>query len=226
MDLLPLFLSSLLIGLSIAAPVGPIGLLTIQRSLDHGPRAGLATGLGAAAADAVYGAVGAYGVSWLVNALISARVPLAVFGSGFLLWMAWRLVRAPLVAAQAAVAPGADPGALAAVPAARGWQYFGGTFLLTLSNPATIFSFIAVFGAMGGRTTVSAPGLMVLGVLIGSALWWLFLSTAVGRLRGRFDTTWRRRINRASAALLTSFALWQLGSLAAGWFEPRLTSVS
>ena len=68
------FLSSLLIGLSIAAPVGPIGLLTIQRSLEHGPRAGLATGLGAAAADAVYGAIGAYGVAWLVNALVAARV--------------------------------------------------------------------------------------------------------------------------------------------------------
>ena len=69
-ELLPLFFASLLIGLSIAAPVGPIGLLTIQRSLDHGPRAGLATGLGAAVADAVYGAVGAYGVTWLLDALI------------------------------------------------------------------------------------------------------------------------------------------------------------
>jgi threonine/homoserine/homoserine lactone efflux protein len=210
MDLLPLFLTSLLIGLSIAAPVGPIGLLTIQRSLDHGARAGLATGLGAAAADGVYGAIGAYGVSWVVNALIAARVPLALFGGAFLLWMAWRLVRAPLET-QAAGVP-------AAGKAARGWQYFAGTFVLTLSNPATIFSFIAIFGAMsatsGGRAPVSAPGLMVLGVLIGSALWWLFLSSAVGRLRGRFDALWRRRINLASATLLAGFALWQLASLA------------
>ena len=172
MELLPLFLSSLLIGLSIAAPVGPIGLLTIQRSLDHGPRAGLATGLGAAAADAVYGAVGAYGVTWLVNALIAVRVPLALFGGSFLLWMAWRLVRAPL-AAQAA----------AAGSAARGWQYFAGTFVLTLSNPATIFSFIAIFGAFSGgtgsRAAITSPAVMVAGVLIGSALWWLFLSSAV-----------------------------------------------
>jgi threonine/homoserine/homoserine lactone efflux protein len=208
MELLPLFLASLLIGLSIAAPVGPIGLLTIQRSLDHGPRAGLATGLGAAAADAVYGAVGAYGVSWLVDALIAARVPLALFGSAFLLWMAWQLLRAPL-AAQAAVA----------APARNPWQYFGGTFVLTLSNPATIFSFIAIFGAMsasGGRTTASSPALMVAGVLIGSALWWLFLSGVVGRLRGRFDARWRRRINRVSAAVLAGFALWQLATLIGG----------
>jgi threonine/homoserine/homoserine lactone efflux protein len=207
MDWLPLFLSSLLIGLSIAAPVGPIGLLTIQRSLDHGQRAGLATGLGAAAADAVYGAVGAYGVTWLVDTLIAARVPLALFGGGFLLWMAWQLLRAPL----------ADRAA-AAAPAASHLQYFAGTFLLTLSNPATIFSFIAIFGAMsaGGHGPVSSPALMVTGVLIGSALWWLFLSAAVGRLRERFDARWRRRINRLSAAVLAGFAVWQLATLVVG----------
>jgi threonine/homoserine/homoserine lactone efflux protein len=200
---LEIFLSSLLIGLSIAAPVGPIGLLTIQRSLEHGARAGLATGLGAAAADAVYGAIGAYGVSWLVKALVAARVPLALFGGAFLLWMAWQLLRAP-VAQRAA----------SAAPARNGWQYFASTFVLTLSNPATIFSFIAIFGSMAGRAGSSSPALMVLGVLIGSALWWLMLSTAVGRLRERFDATWRRRVNVFSAAVLATFALWQLVSLA------------
>ncbi|HEX2013455.1 MAG TPA: LysE family transporter, partial [Roseateles sp.] len=73
-----LFAQALLIGLSIAAPVGPIGLLTIQRSLQQGPRAGLATGLGAAVADALYGALGAYGVSAVIQALTAARVPLAL----------------------------------------------------------------------------------------------------------------------------------------------------
>ena len=209
MDWVPLFLSSLLIGLSIAAPVGPIGLLTIQRSLDHGARAGLATGLGAAAADAVYGAVGAYGVTWLVDALIAARVPLALFGGAFLLWMAWKLWRAPLAERAAATAP-----------AAGAWQYFGGTFLLTLSNPATIFSFIAIFGSMSGglgnRGAVASPAVMVAGVLIGSALWWLFLSGAVGHLRERFDARWRRRVNLVSALVLAGFAVWQLASLVIG----------
>ncbi len=200
---LEVFLSSLLIGLSIAAPVGPIGLLTIQRSLEHGARAGLATGLGAAAADAVYGAIGAYGVSWLVNALVAARVPLALFGGAFLLWMAWQLLRAPVAQRAANTAP-----------ARNGWQYFASTFLLTLSNPATIFSFIAIFGSMAGRAGSSSPALLVAGVLIGSALWWLLLSSAVGRLRERFDARWRRRVNRFSAAVLAAFALWQLASLA------------
>ena len=202
MDLLAAFASALLIGLSIAAPVGPIGLLTIQRSLEHGPRAGLATGLGAAAADAVYGAIGAYGVSWLIGALVGARVPLALFGAAFLLWMAWGLLRAQPAERAAATAP-----------ARNAWQYFAGTFVLTLSNPATILSFIAVFGSLAGRRAVDAPALMVLGVLAGSALWWLCLSSAVGRWRDRFDTRWRRRVNLASAAVLAAFALWQLGSL-------------
>ena len=202
MDLLDVFASALLIGLSIAAPVGPIGLLTIQRSLEHGPRAGLATGLGAAAADAVYGAVGAYGVSWLIGALVAARVPLAVFGGTFLLWIAWRLARARPI-----------DRAAAAAPARNGWQYFATTFVLTLSNPSTILSFIAVFGSLAGRSALNAPGTVVLGVLLGSALWWLFLSTAVGRWRERFDVRWRRRINLASASVLAGFALSQLGSL-------------
>jgi threonine/homoserine/homoserine lactone efflux protein len=202
MEMLSVFAASLLIGLSIAAPVGPIGLLTIQRSLEHGPRAGLATGLGAAAADAVYGAVGAYGVSWLIGALVAARVPLALFGGGFLLWMAWGLVHAPVAARAAQTAPARD-----------GWQYFATTFVLTLSNPATIVSFIAIFGSLAGGRPVSAPGTMVLGVLVGSALWWLLLSSVVGRLRERFDARWRRRVNLVSATVLAVFALWQLLAL-------------
>lgn len=202
MDAATIFLSSMLIGLSIAAPVGPIGLLTIQRSLEHGPRAGLATGLGAAAADAVYGAIGAYGVSWLLQALVAARVPLALFGGAVLLTMAWQLVRAPAAERAATTAPARD-----------GWHYFSGTFVLTLSNPATIISFIAIFGTMAGRGASTSPALMVAGVLLGSALWWLALSSTVGRLRERFDARWRRRVNLVSAAVLAGFALWQWLSL-------------
>jgi threonine/homoserine/homoserine lactone efflux protein len=200
-----LFGQSLLIGLSIAAPVGPIGLLTIQRTLQFGSAAGLATGLGAAAADAVYGAVGAYGVTTLIQALTAARLPLAIGGGVFLLWMAWSIWRAP-VARQAAQVSGGS--ALT--------RCFAGTFVLTLSNPATILSFIAVFGAMAGRTAVTSPAVMVGGVLLGSALWWLLLSTVVGRLRERFDAHWRRRVNLVSALVLAAFALWQFAALLPG----------
>jgi threonine/homoserine/homoserine lactone efflux protein len=197
-----LFAKSLLIGLSIAAPVGPIGLLVIQRTLQRGALVGLATGLGAAAADALFGAVGAFGVSWVVDALVGARVPLALGGGAFLLWLAWRTWHSP--PADKVAQAGAGAGLLSC---------FAGTLVLTLSNPATIFSFIAVFGTLGARLAVSSPWTMVAGVLLGSALWWLLLSTLVGRLRSRFNASAQAWVNRASALLLAGFALWQLGAL-------------
>jgi threonine/homoserine/homoserine lactone efflux protein len=196
-----LFAQALLIGLAIAAPVGPIGLLVIQRTLQRGSGIGLATGLGAAAADALYGAVGAFGVNVVIEALVGARVPLALGGGAFLLWLAWRIWRSR-PAQDAAAARGG--GALAC---------FAGTFVLTLSNPATIFSFIAVFGTLGARTQVSAPWTMIAGVLVGSALWWLLLSAGVGALRARFDARAMAWVNRLSALLLAGFALWQWAGL-------------
>ncbi len=194
----PLFAQSMWIGLCIAAPVGPIGLLVIQRTLRHGMALGLATGLGAAAADAVYGAVGAFGVTAAIALLQGARVPLAMGGGAFLLWLAWRTWHA---APAGQAAPGAAAPALA--PA------FGGTFLLTLSNPATILSFMAIFGALAGSGAPASPLAMVLGVMLGSALWWLVLSAGVGALRGRFDARAQRGVGRASAVMLAGFALWQ-----------------
>ena len=184
-------------------PVGPIGLLVIQRTLDHGRAVGLATGLGAAVADACYGAIGAFGVAIVMNALQAARVPLALLGGAMLLWLAWRSWHA--VPAERAAEVSAAPGLGAS---------FAATFLLTVSNPATILSFIAIFGAMGARQTGPASPLpLVLGVLIGSALWWLLLSALVARLRHRIGPEARRWVGRASALLLAAFALWQWAGL-------------
>ena len=119
-----------------------------------------------------------------------------------LLWLAWKSWTAPVATEAAKTGDSRD--ALAA---------FAGTFVLTLSNPATIFSFIAIFGTLGARTAVSSPWPMILGVLIGSALWWLFLSALITHLRERFDQVWQRRVNRASAVLLAGFALWPLFAL-------------
>ena len=193
------FLKALVVGLSVAAPVGPIGLLTIQRTVQRGFRMGFATGMGAAVADATYGTIGALGVTWLITALTAARVPLALGGAALLLFLAWRTWRAPL-ASQAA--PTTSGGA---------WAAFGGTVLLTLANPATIVSFIAVFGvlAAGVQGSVS-PVTMIAGVFLGSAAWWLFLAGAVSATRARFDDSWRRRINIGSALVLAAFAVWQV----------------
>jgi threonine/homoserine/homoserine lactone efflux protein len=198
---------AMLVGLAIAAPVGPIGLLVIQRTLNHGTAIGLATGLGAAVADAAYGAIGAFGVTAVIDLLGAARVPLALGGSAFLLWLAWQTWRSV-------------PAAAGATPVGAGgtkvWTSFGSTVLLTLANPATIVSFIAVFGALASRTTPLSPWTLVAGVLAGSALWWLLLSVVVGHWRSRFDAQARRWVNRVSALMLAGFAVWQWTVLLAG----------
>ncbi|WP_321786403.1 LysE/ArgO family amino acid transporter [Paraburkholderia sp. J94] len=197
-----LFGQSLLLGLSIAAPVGQIGLLAIQRTLDHGRLAGLATGLGAACADAVYGAIGAYGITGLIAWLLGLKLWLSLFGGGFLLWLAWRIATQ-----SAARSSGVH------APAGKLMRYVAGTFMLTLSNPTTILSFMALFAALAGHAPSSSPWVMVAGVLMGSALWWLILSIGVGYLRDRFDERWQRAVNLSSAALLGALGLWQLGQL-------------
>lgn len=210
---LGVFLKSLLIGLSIAAPVGPIGLLTIQRTLERGRASGLATGMGAAAADAVYGALGAFGVSWLIQWLNGIRVPLALVGGLVLFVLAWRTWHAPVTRDSARSSGRALAG------------QFAGTFALTLSNPATILSFIAIFGTLAGSLSGHvSPWIMVLGVLLGSALWWLLLTTAVGATRQRFNDGWRHRINQASGAVLAAFALWQWGGLALQFLSPAASA--
>jgi len=202
--LLGLFAQSALIGLSIAAPVGQIGVLAIQRTLNQGPAAGLATGLGAAFADAVYGAIGAFGVTGLIGWLLGLKLWLGLVGGIFLLWLAWRIARQPPVSGSAR--PQAAGSLLRCV---------AGTFVLTLSNPTTILSFMAVFGALAGGAPVLSPWVMVAGVWLGSALWWLLLSTGVGWLRERFDARWQRLVNRGSALLLAGMGLWQLSQLPA-----------
>lgn len=197
-----LFGQSLLIGLSIAAPVGQIGLLAIQRTLDHGRLAGLATGMGAAFADAVYGAIGAFGVSGLIAWLMEVRPWLGLLGGIFLLWMGWQIGTKPVVSS-----------AVRHAPAGTLMRYVTGTFVLTLSNPSTILSFMAVFGALAGQAPAASPWAMVVGVLVGSALWWLILSTSVGFLRQRFQEGWQRAINWCSAVLLAGLGLWQLAQL-------------
>ncbi len=201
-----LFAQSALIGLSIAAPVGQIGVLAIQRTLHDGTGAGFATGLGAALADAVYGAIGAFGVAAMIDWLVGARPALALFGSAFLAWLALRIWRQPA------------PARSAAAPSPRRWlRHLSTTFLLTLSNPTTILSFVAVFGLLAGRTpSAASPWTMVAGVFAGSAAWWLLLALVVGRLRQRVDAHWWRRINRTCALVLAAFALASLAAWLAG----------
>ncbi len=195
-----------LLGFSIAAPVGPIGVLCIRRTLSDGRLMGLATGLGAAAADGVYGALAAVGLTAVTGALVGAARPVRLVGGLVLLAMAVRVWRdrPPVEGARAS---------------ARGLATaFGSTFLLTISNPLTILSFLAVFAGLGIGSTAGHPAaalLLVLGVIAGSAAWWFLLSGGVSLLRARFDTRAMRWVNRISAGVIGGFGALALASLAA-----------
>ncbi len=199
-----LFLKSLVIGLSIAAPVGPIGLLCIQRTLAHGRLIGFMSGLGAALADAFYGAIGALGVSAVIATMVAARVPLALGGAAFLAWMGVQLLRAPAATRAREAADATTP-----------LKAMLSVFLLTLANPMTILSFIAVFASIATGHVSGAPAAatMVLGVFLGSALWWLGLSSAVSMVRHRLSARAMQGINRFSGVVLVGFAAHQLSTL-------------
>ena len=201
-----LFLRGILIGISIAAPVGPIGVLCIRRTLADGRASGLATGLGAATADAVYGCVAALGLTALTGALTAAQTGVRLVGGAVLLGPG---VRAFLSRAASRAADSKGGGLLGA---------YVSTFLLTLTNPMTILSFLAVFAALGLGATRGDPwaaATLVLGVLLGSALWWLLLSLGVGLLRARVDARGLRWVNRISGAVIVAFGIAAIGSVLA-----------
>lgn len=183
------------LGLSIAAPVGPIGLLCIRRSLEHGPAAGIAGGLGTAAADAAYAAVAAFGLTAVSAALTAVALPLQAAGILALAWLGLRTFTAP-------------PAAAAATPRGAHAGLFAQTFFLTLTNPATIVSFVAMFAGLGlasGGDAARASAL-VAGTFAGSLAWWIFLSSAVGAVRRRITPAILVWINRSAGTLLAGFA--------------------
>ena len=195
------------LGFTIAAAVGPISLLVIRRTLAEGRLVGLVSGLGVATADATYGAIAAFGLGAITEALVSARQVLGLVGGVFLLWLAWKTVRA-------------TPTEAAAVPERRGG--LAGAYLsilaLTLANPMTILSFGALFAGLGVTSGATGDAAMVvLGVLLGSTTWWIVLTTVVGAARPRVTPAWIHRINLASGIVIGAFAILAIASsIAAG----------
>lgn len=195
-----LLLKGLMIGGSIAAPVGPIGVLCIRRSLRDGLWTGFMAGLGAATADAVYGCVAGFGLTAVSGLLVGHRYGLGMAGGAFLCCLGVQTFLAK-------PAPDAAPQC-----AGRALAAYGSTFLLTLANPATILSFAAVFAAFGIGASAGylAACSLVLGVFLGSASWWLILSGGVSAVRSRGGTGWMRAVNRVSGATLLAFGLYAL----------------
>jgi threonine/homoserine/homoserine lactone efflux protein len=197
-----LFIKSLGIGFSIAAPVGPIGLLCIRRSIQGGPWFGFASGLGAAVADALFGCVAAFGLTAVSSALVEYQTALRLIGGVFLCYLGVRTFFAHQREGDAE-------------PRESGmWSAFGSTLVLTLTNPMTIIMFAGVFAALGlgGQSqSYGTASVMVLGVFLGSAAWWLFLSLAAGWMRARVGPNMMVVINRISGVIIVAFglaALW------------------
>jgi threonine/homoserine/homoserine lactone efflux protein len=210
---IPLLAKGLLIGLSIAAPLGPIGILCINRSLVEGARMGFVCGLGAAAADALYALAGTVALAGIAHWIIDDGPALRLIGGVFLVYLGARtFVRPILVLPAPARMPSLlPPGAHAA---------FMSTFLLTLANPVTLLSFAAVFAGLGigaGGISSSVQGTdgaaLVAGVFTGSALWWLGLSSLVGRLRHLIGARSLHLLNHVCGTVLTAFGLYALASL-------------
>ena len=195
---LEFFVKGLIIGFSIAVPVGPIGVLCIQRSLQNGQLSGLSTGLGAATADAIYGFVAGFGLTLISNFLVQQKFWLQTIGAGFLIYLGIKTFREK--AATKAKTDQQNKSLLL--------DYIT-TIGLTLTNPTTILSFVAVFAGLGlantGGNFVSAS-LLVLGVFIGSAIWWLILSSAVGFLGSKLNQNLLNYTNKLSGTIMLAFA--------------------
>ena len=200
-----MLLSGLVIGFSIAAPVGPIGVLCIRRTLAEGRLHGLVSGLGAATADAVYGCIAAFGLAFISDLLVQQQLGLRVVGGAFLCLLG---VHTVLVKPSEKPTNGKKLGLAGA---------YGSTFLLTLTNPVTILSFAAVFASLGLGSSAGDYGsaaLLVLAVFIGSATWWLILSGAVSLFRARVTPKVLLWINRVSGAIILGFGVVALVSAA------------
>jgi threonine/homoserine/homoserine lactone efflux protein len=198
-----------MVGVSIAAPVGPIGVLCIRRTLAEGRGAGFVSGLGAATADALYGCIAGFGLTFISSVLVQQRFLFRLVGGLFLCYLG---VRTFLIGP----AEEATPAQQNRLVRGRLLKAYGLTFFLTLTNPMTILSFVAVFAGLGlagaGNDYLSAA-ILVVGVFLGSALWWLTLSGGVSILRKRFSLSTMKWVNRVSGVVIAGFGIFSLFSL-------------
>lgn len=208
MDMTLLF-RGLILGFSIAAPVGPIGLLCIRRTLVTGRLSGLASGLGAATADAIYGCIAGFGLTFISNFLVTQQLWLRLIGGVFLCYLGLRTLRPAVQPRQvtAVTMPAQGQGLMGA---------YASTLFLTLTNPMTILSFAAIFAGLGLANTGGdylSAGVLVLGVFSGSALWWLLLSGGVSIFRERINAHGLQWVNWISGVIIIGFGVFALGSV-------------
>lgn len=199
-------INGLVIGFSIAAPVGPIGILTIKRTLTEGRVSGFVTGMGAAMADTVYGVIAGFGLTAISSFLLTQETWIKLMGGLFLLFLGIK----SFITKPASSAANVDSKGL--------FNNFISTFFLTITNPTTILSFLAIFAGLGLGTTktdYSSSMTLVFGIFIGSALWWLILSSIVSFFQSKITHDRLIWINRLSGLIIISFGIFSLYSFIA-----------
>ena len=197
------FLKGLAFGFLLAATVGPMWILCFRRTLAHGRLFGFVSGMGVATADALYGSMAAFGLTAVSGFLLAQKFWLAAIGGAFLCWLGVKTLLSH---------PGDRP---ADVPAGSLAVAYTSTFALTLTNPATILAFVAIFAGLGlaASTSYAEAALVVLGVVIGSAFWWTVLAVGAGWLRKRAGPRLLRAINIVAGVSILAFGIHTLGTL-------------
>lgn len=192
------------LGFAIAAPLGPIGTLCINRTLQRGFWAGLAGGLGTAFADCFYAGLAAMGFAAFSAFLNDIDGPMRLVGGLAMLWIGWRSMRPK------------PPRAAAEVGAADLVGTVGATFLLTITNPTTILSFALFFAGLGLAETAdtATTSLVVAGVFLGSLAWWAVLAGTIAYVRHRLPDRFVLWISRGSGAVIIAFGVIAIASLA------------
>lgn len=199
-----LYLRGLAIGFAVAFALGPVGLLVIRRTIERGWAHGFVSGLGVATADGLYAAIAAFGLTAVTAVLVGLDRALGIAGGAVLILMAVRGLRSAL-AASVPTRPAADPEADGRATTLRAWATMVG---LTLTNPATILSFTALFASLGsGSSGPTGAAAIVAGVVSGSAAWWLLLTAAVAGLRARMTSTVVRNLNLLASGIIGAFGV-------------------
>jgi threonine/homoserine/homoserine lactone efflux protein len=199
-----LFIKGVVLGFSIAAPVGPIGILCIRRTLQYGRFAGFFSGLGAATADTIYACIAAFGLTFISNFLVAWQFWLHLVGGMFLLYLGWKTF---------CVKAGERTKEIAHTSLLGD---FVSTFFLTLTNPLTILSFLAIFAALGISSSENSyleAFALILGVFFGSGVWWLILCEGVTLFRKKVSEKVMRWINRCAGMTIIGFGIAVLISI-------------
>ncbi len=208
-------LKGIFLGFSLAAPVGPIGLLCIQRTLYEGRLMGFVSGLGATAADMIYGCIAGFGIAFVANFLTSQQQWLRLLGGVFICYLGIKIFAAQPAERAAA---GNNSGFFGA---------FLSTFFLMLTNPITIAVFMAMFAGIGATSAGGdylAVAALVLGISLGSALWWLLLCGGVSLFRASLTPERMRWINRIAGIIIVGFGVTALWSVTQQAILPVMSS--